>query len=476
MTDVTANGADAAVRGGSDGQSFGSLGYRTYVLLTLTVVYTFNFIDRILISVVGRPIIDEFGLTNFQFGILSGLGFALFYTLLGIPIASLSERVSRVRIIGVCVILWSAATVACGFTTGFVTLLLARLAVGVGEAGCTPPANSLISDYYKPVARPTALGIYAVGITAGGVLAQVGGGWMIQNFTWREAFIYVGAPGVLIGLLVLLSIKEPPRGYSDPPGAAKPERASFTDALSEVISKRTFWLVTLASTICAFAGYSLTGFAPLHIQYTHGYTAGETAIQFMAIFGIAGSVGAFLGGWLTERANRFSGTAACWVPGIALILCGPFYFTGFVTMAVPVLVVTMIAANLLQYTYLGAQYNISQAVVSLRVRATSVAIFLFIVNLIGYGVGPPTFGLIADQITNDWIAASAFAGEITANCSLTDPDLSEALLGACLEAKAVGIRWACAYATLLFSLAGVFFVITSSTFVKDVQSAQAKGV
>ena len=155
------------------GTSYGSFSYRTYVLMSLTVVYTFNFIDRILISVVSVPIINEFQLSQFEFGLLSGIGFALFYTLLGIPIANLSEKVSRKLIIGICVILWSLATVLCGFTVGFVTLLLARMLVGIGEAGCTPPANSMISDYYAPLARPTALGIYAMGVTAGGVMAQV---------------------------------------------------------------------------------------------------------------------------------------------------------------------------------------------------------------------------------------------------------------------------------------------------------------
>lgn len=152
------------------GQSYGSAGYRTYVLLTLTVIYLFNFLDRILISVLSRPIIEEFNLTNFQFGILTGIGFALFYTALGIPIARLSERVSRVRIIGICVILWSLATVFCGLAVGFWTLLFARLAVGVGEAGCTPPANSMIGDYYKPLDRPVALSVYATGVTIGIVL------------------------------------------------------------------------------------------------------------------------------------------------------------------------------------------------------------------------------------------------------------------------------------------------------------------
>lgn len=466
MTDIS---ADKSISAPASGQSFESFGYRTYVLLTLTIVYTFNFIDRILISVVGGPIIEEFSLTNFQFGILSGIGFALFYTLLGIPIASYSERASRVRIIGVCVILWSIATVLCGFTTGFVTLLVARLLVGVGEAGCTPPANSLISDYYKPIARPTALGIYAMGVTAGGLLAQLFGGSILQFFTWREAFIYVGAPGILLGIIVLTTIKEPPRGFSDPPTAKKPERASFMDALGEIISKPTFWIMSVGATLAAFAGYALVGFQPLFVQYVHGYSAGETAIQFMAPVALAGTFGAFLGGYLTQQANKFSSTAACWVPGVAFLFCAPIYFSSFFVAAPVMMLVLLMLANMFQYMYLGAQYNIAQAVVSLRARATSIAFLLFIVNLIGYGVGPPTFGAIADHFTNISIAGSDFAGQLDASCSLRDPSLDAALLEACREAKAFGVQRANAGATLLFALAGVFFLLAGRTFMGDTQ-------
>lgn len=465
MTDIAA-GKQAGEA--SLGQSYGNYGYRTYVLLTLTVVYTLNFIDRILITVVGRPIIEEFGLSNFQFGILSGIGFALFYTLLGIPIASLSERVNRVRIIGVCVILWSIATVLCGFAVGFITLLLARMLVGVGEAGCTPPANSLISDYYKPLARPTALGIYAMGVTSGGLLAQLFGGWLVTNFTWREAFIFVGAPGIIIGILVLLTIKEPPRGFSDPPGAKRPERASFGEAMREIASKQTFWIMAAGATLAAFAGYALVGFQPLYIQYAKGFTVGETAIQFMAPIALAGTFGAFLGGYLTEQASKRSDTAPCWVPGIAFLFCFPIYAYSFFAPTPTIMLIAMMLAGLLQYIYLGAQYNIAQAVVSLRVRATSIAILLFIVNLIGYGLGPPTFGILADMFANGWIADSAVAGQITSSCVPTNPELSPELQTACLDALAHGVRWSNTMATLLFGVAGLFFLLAGRTYLKDV--------
>lgn len=449
------------------GTSFGTFGYRSFVLMSLTIVYTFNFIDRILISVVSVPIINEFELSQFQFGLLSGIGFALFYTLLGIPIANLSEKVSRKLIIGICVILWSLATVLCGFTTGFVTLLLARMLVGIGEAGCTPPANSMISDYYAPLARPTALGIYAMGVTAGGVMAQVFGGFILDFFTWREAFIFIGAPGILLGIIFLLTVKEPPRGYSDPPGTEKVERANFKEALAEIFSKRTFWVMTAGATIAAFAGYALVGLQPQHVVFTQGFTPAQTALMFMAPVGLAGTLGAFLGGYLTQQASKRSATAATWVPGIAFLICAPIYASAFLVGNSTLMLVLLMVASMLQYFYLGAQYNIAQAVVSLRVRATSIAVLLFVVNLIGYGIGPPALGIIADSLSTGWIGASEFAGQITASCSLTDSSLSEELIGACREARAYGVKWACVVATCLFALAGLFFLLSGRSFSRD---------
>ena len=468
MTDTTAGQATPA--GYETG--FGSKSYRSYVLLTLTLVYTFNFIDRILISVVGVPIINEFGLSQFQFGLLSGIGFAFFYTLLGIPIANLSEKVSRKLIIGVCVILWSLATVLCGLATGFITLLLARMLVGIGEAGCTPPANSMISDYYIPTARPTALAIYAMGVTAGGVLAQLFGGFILDIMTWREAFIYVGAPGILLGVIVLITIKEPPRGYSDPPKATKLDKAKFGEALAEIFSKRTFWVMTAGATIAAFSGYALVGLQPQHVIFTHGFTASETAIMFMAPVGLAGTLGTFLGGYVIQQTTKRSPNATTWVPGFAFLICAPIYAFAFLAGSHVVMLVALMIAAVLQYFYLGAQLNIAQAVVSLRVRATAIAILLFVINLIGYGVGPPAMGIIADTMTGNWIAGNGFAEQISATCSLTDPALTDELVQACREGRAFGVKWACVFSTLIFLFAGLFFLLSGRTFQRDLYANQ----
>lgn len=464
MSDIAASGLT------NTGKNYSSFGYRSYVLLTLTIVYTLNFIDRILISVVSRPIIEEFALTNFQFGLLTGIGFALFYTLLGIPIASYSERASRKTIIGVCVILWSVATALCGLTTGFITLLAARLLVGIGEAGCTPPANSMISDYYTPRARATALGIYAMGVTFGTVLAQLFGGKILQLFSWREAFIYLGLPGVIVGLLVLLTVKEPPRGYSDPPGTVKPEKASFKEAMREISSKSTFWTMTIGATLAAFAGYSLVSFLPLFIQYNHGLGAGETAISYMAPIALASTLGAFLGGFLTEQASKRSETAASWVPGIAFLLAVPFYLWGFYAGGLGAMLIALAIGGCLHYFYLGAQYNIAQSVVSVRSRATAIAILLFVVNLIGYGLGPAFTGFLADMFTTSGISQTAFATDLSVsicNDKAALAAMSAPMADACNGAKASAMQLTCAIISVVYLLAGIFFLLSARTLKRD---------
>lgn len=456
------------------GMSYGTFGYRSYVLMSLTLVYTFNFIDRILISVISVPIINEFGLSQFQFGLLSGFGFAFFYSLLGIPIANLSETVSRKLIIGICVILWSLATVLCGFTAGFVTLLLARMLVGIGEAGCTPQANSMLSDYYAPTARPTVLGIYAMGGTFGGVLAYLFGGVVLNVFTWREAFIFVGAPGIILGIIFLLTVKEPPRGYSDPPGTRRTETAGFKVALAEILSKPTFWFMAAGSTTAAFGSYALVGLQPQHIVFGQGFTPSQTAIMFLAPVALAGTLGTFLGGFLIEKASRKSQTATTWVPGVALLACAPVYASAFLVGGSGPMLALLMAGSVLQYFFLSAQFNIAQAVVSPRVRATSVAILLFVVNLIGYGVGPPVLGIVADAVSANWISANDLAGQITATCSLTDPSLSDTLVSACREARAVGVKWACVTATCLFVPAALFYFFAGRRFVRDAYITQTQ--
>ena len=453
------------------GENFGSFGYRTYVLISLTAVYIINFLDRILISVIGRPIIDEFGLSNFQFGILTGFGFALFYTTLGIPIARLSDRYSRVRIIGFCAILWSIATILCGYTIGFVSLLFARLAVGIGEAGCTAPSNSLISDYYKQNERPAALGIFAGGLMIGSVLAQLTGGYVLQVFSWREAFIYVGAPGVIFGLLILTTVKEVPRGYSDPPGTPIREQPSVKEAFAEIFKKKTFWLVSIGASFATLAGYSMLSFMPLFIQYTYGLGPAETAIKFMAMFGAASAIGTWLGGFSTQYLLKRTFLAPIIVPAVACLLIVPVMSIGYSTVNLNVMFWAFLIASAFQTVYLGPMFSVTQSVVSVRVRATSIGILLFIINLIGYGLGPPLVGLLADSFTNSYLATSAASEVLTAKCNFSDANLSQVLQDTCLQAKTYGMKIACLIAVSFFFLASLFFLFSGRFLKNDLAQA-----
>jgi MFS family permease len=438
----------------------------------LTLVYTLNFVDRILIGVVAKPIIEEFKLLDWQFGLLSGFGFALMYTIIGIPIARMAESMNRVRIIAACVVLWSVMTALCGLATGFLSLLLFRVGVGIGEAGCTPPANSVIADYYSPSKRAKALGIYGIGVTLGGVLANLFGGPITEALSWREAFIYLGVPGVLVGIIVWLTVEEPPRGATDPPGGEPVERSTFKEALAELASKPTYWVMSASATAAAFVGYGVSNFTAVFFGRAHGLSVGEIATDYAVPIGLASTFGAFGGGWLTEKLSARSANAVAWVPAWGFVLCVPCYWIGFNTDDLSLALPTLMAGGMLHYAYLGAQYTIGQGVVGARTRATAIAILLFLVNLIGYGLGPLFVGALSDFLTGASLAGSEFGSELALTACKGEAEELLATIGAakaaaCGSAAAVGIRGAMSYTICIYLLAGAGFFATCRTLQKD---------
>lgn len=445
------------------GQAFGTSGYRNYVLFSLTLLYTLNFIDRILIGVVAQPIIEEFKLQDWQFGLLSGFGFALMYTLMGIPIARLAENMNRVRIIAASVVLWSLMTALCGVAGSFVSLLVFRIGVGIGEAGLSPAANSMIADYYPPRSRARAIAIYTMGITLGGVLANGFGGPITEMFSWREAFLALGIPGVVFGLIFLFTVKEPPRGYADPPTTKKVEKASLKETIAELSAKKTFWLNIIAAAFVAFVGYGVSNFQVAFFQRAHDMSIADAATQIAVPLGLAASFGAFATGYLTEKLSGKYPNAVAWLPGWMLIACVPFYWIGFTTDNLGFALGVLLIGAVLHYGYLGAQYTICQGVASPRSRATAVAVFLFAVNLIGYGLGPLAMGILSDILMSADLASSQFAAELTSDiCKGRAEDLiaslGDAKAQACLTASAEGLRWAMVYIVSIFILTGALYV------------------
>ncbi|MBL4611848.1 MAG: MFS transporter, partial [Pseudomonas sp.] len=385
---------------------FGSKAYRNYVLFALTLIYILNFVDRALLAVVGPDLVPDLGITDTQFGLLTGFGFALLYTAVGIPLARFADVAHRVWIMTVCVALWSLMTALCGLATevtiGSVTigafwiLLMCRVGVGIGEAGCTPPANSLIADYFIPRERSQALGFYAMGVTLGTMFANLIGGWVTDVFDWRTAFFVVGLPGLLVALVFKLTVKEPPRGYTDPQQAEKKERASLGEAIHELMGKPAFWLMTAGATIAAFCGYGISSFQSLFLVRTYGITAGEAAIWINTPVALSAAIGTFATGWLATKIYKKHPGAIAWVPAMGLALSVPFYIFAFTTDSLFYAAVGLIIGGFVKYGYLAAQYTIGQGVVSMRVRAMATAVMLLLVNLIGYGFGPLFIGLVSD--------------------------------------------------------------------------------
>jgi len=457
---------------------YGTKGYRTYVLNALLIIYILNFVDRGLLSVVAPVMKPELGISDTAFGLLTGFGFALLYTIVGIPLAQFSERRHRVTIMTVCVALWSLMTALCGLAApvtfagvtigAFWILLTCRVGVGIGEAGCTPPANSLIADYYPPKSRSTALGYYAMGVTLGGLLANVIGGPITDMFGWRMAFFVLGLPGIAIAAVLWLTVKEPPRGYTDPPGTVRREKVSFAEGFRELASKPSWWTNAIAATIASFCGYGISSFQALFINRTFGLSAGEAAVYVNAPAAVAGSIGALATGFLAERLARRYPSAIAWLPGFGMIICVPFYLVAFSTPSVAVCVVMLCLGGFSKYGYLAAQYTIGQGVVSAQVRAVSTAVMLFVINLLGYGLGPLFIGALSDFLFAMQVADLGAADLARKACEgAARTALSGELQEVCKIAHPKSLQNSLLITSLLYAVGGGFFLLTCRWLHKD---------
>jgi len=477
MTAVTAHEEGAA---SAQVEGFGSKGYRTYVLAALTLIYIMNFVDRGLLAVVGPDLVPELGISDTQFGLLTGFGFALLYTIVGIPLARYADAAHRVWIMTVCIALWSLMTVLCGLaseiTIGSVTigafwvLLMCRVGVGIGEAGCTPPANSLIADYYPPRDRSQALGVYAMGVTLGGMFANLIGGWVTDEFGWRTAFIVVGLPGVLIALVFKLTVQEPPRGFTDPKGTQSAEPVSMREAMQEIAAKPAFWLMTAGATIAAFCGYGISSFQSIFLVRTHEITTGEAAIWINTPVALSAALGTFATGWLATKLYKKHPGAIAWVPASGLALSIPFYVFAFTTENLVFAAIGLIIGGFVKYGYVAAQYTIGQGVVSMRVRAMATAVLLFIANLIGYGFGPLFIGYLSDIFFVSGVADLGVAAQELARNQCHPRaigELSESLQSVCGAVYAQSLQSAMVIMAILYALGALFFFLTWRRLDKD---------
>lgn len=371
--------------------------YRAYALGLLVVVYIFNFIDRSILGILVEPIKQDLGVSDTMMGFLGGIAFATFYTFLGIPIARMADRGSRRNVLAVCLALWSGATALCGMAQNFVHLLMARIGVAVGEAGGSPPSHSMISDMFPADKRATALAIYALGIPIGTMLGNLGGGWINEAFEWRTAFLVVGLPGILLALVVRFTLREPPRGAAEGLEMEAGEAPPVSDVFKYLWSRRSFRLMALGGSLHAFVGYGVGYWIPAMFNRSHGLTTGEMG---MALFylGFASIAGTLLGGYMGDKMGARDSRWYLWLPGIATMVSVPFsafvYLYGEAYMALWVLAIPYV----LGAYYLGPTFSLTQGMVGLRMRALASSILLFILNIIGLGLGPQFTGIASDVL------------------------------------------------------------------------------
>lgn len=473
---------------------FGSKEYRAYVLGILLLVYVFNFIDRTIINILTEPIKDTFKVEDWQMGLLGGPAFAILYTFLGIPIARIAERHNRVWIITLAISLWSLMTAFCGIAASFFWLFVFRVGVSIGEAGCTPPAQSLISDYFRPGSRSAAASIYAMGVPLGGMFAAVFAGFIAQNLSgdnvyawlmsmncywlanligwegiegWRIAFVLVGIPGLIVGLIVKLTIIEPPRGYTDPSHIQKTERVSFSEAIKYLITKPTYVHVVLGATIASFVGYGVGQFSTSFLIRTHNLDLQTATLLYGVILGLMAAIGVFSSGWFADKWAQKYPNALSWLPALGMGLSVPIYAVGFwldnLWIATPFLMV----AAMIHYYYLGPMYAVATGVTDSRMRATSVAITLFVVNILGYGLGPPIIGYLSTILKSSQLSASGLNLSLESCRNALELPLSTAQIAACESADANGLQWSIIIFVCLYGWAALHYLIAGRTLQRD---------
>jgi len=376
-------------------------GYTQYVLGVLVVVYVFNFIDRQILAILAPSIKDDLGLSDTQIGALSGVAFGIFYATLGIPIARLADRYSRVNIISICLAIWSLMTALSGLATNFWQLLIARIGVGIGEAGGSPPSHSLLADYFAPQKRATALGIYALGIPIGILFGNLAGGWINEFFGWRYAFFVVGVPDILLAIVMKLSVKEPPRGYSEgkPPEV---NQVPFIDVVKTMWGFRSFRQMSIGAGTQAFVGYGAIAWMPSFLVRSHDMSSGEVGTALGLIIGILGGLGTFLGGIIGDRLGARDMKFYMLVPAFGFLIAVPFGFGVFIVdnlyLALAFYCIPAFMVNL----YTGPTFGMTQSLAPLAMRAAASALLLFIINIIGLVFGPTTVGFLSDLFQQSW--------------------------------------------------------------------------
>ena len=452
-TEAVKAGASALASGAA--AKFGP-GYRRWMLFLLTAIYTCNFVDRTILSTLGQPIKRDLGLSDTQLGLLVGLTFAVLYVGLGIPLARLVDRKSRVVVLTVCVTAWSLFTGACGLAQNFLQLALARVGVGIGEAGCLPASHSLISDHYPAARRATALSIWGLGIPVGSLIGALVGGWVAKHIDWRVAFFAAAAPGAILALLAIVTLKEPPRGLAE--GAdATTSAPPLTAVIKRLCSRPSALWVCGGAIAGATAAYAILGFITPFFQRRYGLDIQQAGMCTAAISGVGAGISILCGGvatdWLAKRDLR----AYAWVSVVGLLAAIPLFAFGLTRQDWPSALALLFGGGAAQQLYLGPTYAVANNMVEPRMRATSIALYAACWSLIGTGFGPVITGAISDMASKRLTADPA--ADLLGLCRQAG----------CADASATGLQYAMLCVVVLFFISAVCFALSAGTMRRDLE-------
>lgn len=376
---------------------------KRYVISILLVVSVFNFTDHMIFALLMESIKAELLLSDTQLGFLSGLAFVVFYCTLGIPIARWADRSNRVTIIALSVAVWSAMTALCGMATSFFQLLLFRIGVGAGEAGCTPSSHSLIADYFSREQRPRAMSIFMMGAPLGVFFGYLLGGWINELYGWRTAFMVLGLPGVLLGLWVKLTIHEP-RTASVPNAVSDNPIPKNIPPIFEIIKtlwlKRTFRHITIALSLLYFVGYGTSEWQPAFFMRTHAMQSGELGTWLAVIGGIGGAVGVWAGGYLVTRFASNNETLQLKLMALFSFLLMFSVSCIYLSPQKHLALAFLLLSNFIGMLSLGPIYALIQGLIPDSMRAMAVAVVYLIINFIGMGLGPLSVGILSDLFSS----------------------------------------------------------------------------
>jgi len=433
--------------------------YPLWMVILLIAVSASAFIDRVIVATLGPAIKADLEITDGQFGLLSGLAFALLYTSAGIPIARLADRGNRVRLLAIATSIWSLMTALSGAAATYVQLLLLRIGVGVGEAAASPCTVSLVGDTFPRSKRASALATIAMGSSLGSLIGGYGGGWLGENLGWREAFIIVGLPGFILSALLFFTLKEPPRGMFEENRRNSADAPSFRAVLAQIASRRGFLHMMIACGLCSFVNFGVLTFLPIYLGRAFTMSMTEAGLLFGLVSSFSNATGTLLGGFGSDWAAKRDERWYAWLPALCLLLALPIYAFGLLQndwrVAMPIITVGAVLA----FTFFAPTFAATQNMMEPRTRASASAVLIFFQNVVGAGLGPLFVGMMSDFLAARFYGGDAYTTVCSGASVTADPE--------CAQAASLGIQYAMV-ACVFFLLWGSFhYFMASRTLKKD---------